>query len=91
MIWAWPLFWADGSVQTLDQLQRWPLPDCSSNPYVYGAGDDALALQFVPQAGPDSAAPVVDFALSCMHIPVRWQFLQLIQTRPLPGRGEGSD
>jgi hypothetical protein len=30
---------------------------------------------------------VVDFALlSCMHIPVRWQFLQFAQVRPFPDR-----
>ena len=35
-----------------------------------------------------SAEPGVDFALlSCMHIPVRWQFLQPAQLRPTPDRG----
>jgi len=65
----------------LPQARHWDgfLPDCLRIPYVCGAGDDALALQFDLQAGPDSKAePGVDFALlSCMHIPVRWQFLQL--------------
>jgi hypothetical protein len=30
---------------------------------------------------------VVDFALSCMHIPVRWQFLQLAQVLPSLNKG----
>src|SRR6202012_411219 len=55
-------------------------------PYFCGAGDDALALHSDQQAGPDLAAPGADFALSCMHIPVRWQFLQLAQVLPYPDR-----
>jgi hypothetical protein len=65
------------------------LPGCLHIPYVCGAGDDALALHFDLQAGPDSMAePGVDSALlSCMHIPVRWQFLQSAQVRPTPVGG----
>ena len=93
--WPWPPSWADGLGRSLPQARHWHglLPGCSRIPYVCGAGDDALALHFDLQAGPDSLAePGVDFVLlSCMHIPVRWQFLQPAQVRPTrSGGGRGS-
>jgi len=90
--WPWPPSWADGLGRSLPQARHWHglLPDCSRIPYVCGAGDDALALHFDLQAGPDSLAePGVDLVLlSCMHIPVRWQFLQLTQVQSFPRTGK---